>query len=151
MYVKTRTDSQRITGGSTDLPHPSVPGERPSPEPPPFVIMYPPPGAYKLIDTHILERAIREFAIPFVLDFFDLVRLVMEDIDLAINNLLFADALYDIASTQVHTDWVAAGSDFVMEALDFREGSLEAIPLRFVSVTTFGNGDRVFEDGVIIP
>ena len=82
--------------------------------------MQPPPGVCELIDTHILEGAVRELAVPLVLDLCNLARcLVVEDVDLAVDGLLFPDALYDVAGTQVHGDWVAAGSDFVVEALDF--------------------------------
>ena len=114
--------------------------------------MQPPPRVCKLIDTYILERAIREFAIPLILNLCDLARrFVVEDVDLAVDSLLFADALYDVAGTQVHTNWVATGCDFVVETLNFRKGSLEAIPLRFVLLATYGFGDRVFEDALIIP
>lgn len=100
MYVKACTESHRITGGSTNLPHPSIPSEGPTPEQPPFVIMQPPPGVCKLIDTYIHEGAIRELAIPLVLDLCDLACiLVVKDVDLAVNGLLFADALYDVAGT----------------------------------------------------
>ena len=82
--------------------------------------MQPPPGIHNLINTHILYGAIRQLAIPFVLHLCDLARcLVIEDVDLAVDGLLFADALHHIAGTQVHANWVAAGSDFVMEAFDF--------------------------------
>ena len=113
--------------------------------------MQPPPGARKLINTHILEGAIRELAIPLIFDLCNLAHVINEDVDLAVNDLLFTDALYDVAGTQVHGDWVAGGSDFMMEALDLRKGSLEAVPLRFVSLAAFGYGDRVFEDGVVSP
>lgn len=82
----------------------------------------------------------------------DLVRiLVIEDIDLAIDGLLFAEELYHVAGTQVHGDWIAAGSDFVVEALDFREDLRETIPLSFVSLAAFGYGNGVFKSGVVIP
>ena len=112
--------------------------------------MKPPPGARQLIETHILEGAIRQLAIPLVLDLCDLARLV-EDVDLAVDGLLFADALDDVAGPQVHGDRVAAGRDFVVEALDFRKRGLQAVPLRFVSLAACGDGDGVFEYGVIGP
>ena len=150
--LRPLTKPHRMAGGSTNLPHPSIPSERPTPEQPPLVIMQPPPRVRKLIDTHILEGAIRELAVPLVLDLCDLTRrLVVEDIDLAVDGLLLADALDDVAGTQVHGDWVAAGCDFVVEALDFREGGLEAIPLRFVLLAAYGFGDGVFEDALIVP
>ncbi len=114
--------------------------------------MQPPPRVHELVDTHILEGAIRELAIPFVLDLCDLARrLVIEDVDLAVDGLLFPDALYDVAGTQVHGDGVAAGRDFVVETLDFGEGGLEAIPLRFVLLAAYSFGDGVFEDAFVVP
>ena len=114
--------------------------------------MQPPPGIRKLVDTHILEGAIGQFAIPLVLQLCDLARrLVVEDVDLAVDGLLLADALDDVAGAQVHGDGVAAGRDFVVETLDFREGGLEAIPLRFVLLAADGFGDGVFEDAVVRP
>ena len=114
--------------------------------------MQPPPGIDKLIDTHILKRAIRELAIPLILNLCDLARrLVIEYVDLAVDGLLFANAFYDVAGTQVHSDWVTTGSDFVMQALDFRESSLEAIPLRFILLAAYGFGDGVLEDTLVVP
>ena len=81
--------------------------------------MHPPPGVDKLIDTHILEGAIRELAIPFVLNLCDLpCSLVVEDVDPAGYGLLFANALYDVAGTQVHSDGIATGCHFVVETLN---------------------------------
>ena len=141
-----------ITGGSTNLPHPGIPRQGPTPEQPPFVIMQPPPGIDELIDTHILKGAIRELAIPLILNLCDLARrLVVENVDLAVDGLLFANAFYDIAGTQVHSNWVTAGSDFMMQALDFRKSGLEAIPLRFILLAADGFGNRVLEDTLVIP
>ena len=152
MYVTTPTDLHIITGGSTNLPRPGIPRQGPTPEQPPFVIVQPPPGIDKLIDTHILKGAIRELAIPLILNLCDFARrLVIENVDLAIDGLLFANAFYDVAGTQVHCDWVTAGSDFVMQALDFRESGLEAIPLRFILLAAYSFGDRVLEDTLVVP
>ena len=152
MYVRTPTKLHIITGGSTNLPQPGIPCQGPTPEQPPFVIMQPPPGIDKLIDTHILKGAVRELAIPLILNLCDLARrLVVEDVDLAVDGLLFANAFYDVAGTQVHSDWVTARSDFMMQALDFRESGLETIPLRFILLAAYGFGDRVLEDTLIVP
>lgn len=152
MFVKTPTKFHRVTGGSTNLPHPGIPSEGPTPEQPSFVIMHPPPGIDKLIDTHILDRAIRELAVPLVLNLCDLARhLVVEDVDLAVDGLFFANALHDVAGAQVHRNWITAGSYFMVETLDFRESGLEAIPLGFILLAAFGFGDRVFKDTLIIP
>ena len=114
--------------------------------------MQPPPRIYKLIDTHICEAAIWELSIPLVLDLCNLARVfVVEDVDLAVHDLLFTNALHNVACTQVHRNRVAGGCDFVMEALDLGEGSLEAIPLSWVLTTACCLGNRVFEDGLIIP
>ena len=146
------TELHVFTGGSTDLPHPGIPRQGPAPEQPSFVIMQPPPGIDKLIDTHVLKGAIRELAIPLILDLCDLARrLVIENVDLAVNGLFFANAFYDVAGTQVHSNWVTAGSDFVMQALDLRESGLEAIPLRFILLAAYGFGDRVLENTLVIP
>lgn len=114
--------------------------------------MQPPPRAYEVVDTHILEGAVRELAVPFVLDLCDLARrLVVEDVDFAVDGLLFPDALDDVARTQVHGDGVTAGGDFVVEALDFGEGGLQAVPLGFVLLAADGFGDGVFEDARVVP
>ena len=152
MYATTPTKLHIITGGNTDLPHPGIPRQRPTPEQPPFVVMQPPPGIDKLIDTHILKGAIRELAIPLILNLCDFARrLVVENVDLAVDGLLFANAFYDVAGTQVQPYWVTAGSDFVMQALDFRESGLEAIPLRFILLAAYSFGDRVLEDTFVVP
>ena len=141
-----------LAAGSTNLPHPRVPRKRPAPEQPALVIMQPPPRAYEVVDTHILEGAVRELAVPFVLDLCDLARrLVVEDVDFAVDGLLFPDALDDVARTQVHGDGVTAGGDFVVEALDFGEGGLQAVPLGFVLLAADGFGDGVFEDARVVP
>ena len=114
--------------------------------------MQPPPGIDKLIDTHILKGAVRELAIPLVLNLCDLTRrLIIENVDLAVDGLLFTNAFYDVTGTQVHCNWVTAGSDFVMQALDFRKSGLETIPLRFILLAAYGFGDRVLEDTLIVP
>ena len=74
----------------------------------------------------------------------------MEYVDLAVYDLLWAH-LHNVACTQVHRDWVAGGGDFVVEALDLGEGSLEAIPLSWVLSAPCGRGNRVYKDGLIIP
>ena len=90
--------------------------------------MYPPPGTKQLLDTHILERAVRELTVPLVLYLCDLAsRLVVEDQDLAIDDLLLAETLDNVAGLEVHTDGVAAISDFVMETLNLGEGRLQSI------------------------
>ena len=144
--------SHHIAGGSTNLPYPRIPRERPAPEQPPLVIMNPPPRANNMVDTHILEGAVRELAVPLVLDLCDLARrLVVEDVDLAVDGLLFADTLDDVTRAQVHGDRVAARGDFVVEALDFGEGGLQAVPLGFVLLAADGFGDGIFEDALIVP
>lgn len=90
--------------------------------------MYPPPRTKELANTYIREAAIWEIAIPLVLNLRDLAgRLVVEDLDLAVDDLLLADHLDDVASLQIHADGVTAVGDFVTEALDLLEGGLESI------------------------
>ena len=152
MDVKTPAKVHHIIDGSTNLPHPGIPCKGPTPEQPSFVIMQPPPGIDKLINTHILKGAIRELAIPLVFNLCDLAsRFVIEDVDLAVNGLFLANAFYNVACTQVHPNWVTTGSHFVVEALNFGEGGLEAVPLRFVLLAAYGFGDRVLEDTLVIP
>ena len=113
---------------STHLPPPGVPRKAPGPPCPALDIVYPPPGTKQLLDTHILERAVRELTIPLVLHLCDLAsRLVVEDQDLAVDDLLLAETLDNIAGLEVHADGVAAISDFVVETLNFREGRLQSI------------------------
>ena len=81
--------------------------------------MEPPPGIDELIETHILQGAIRELAIPLILNLCDLPRrLVVENVDLAVDRLLFLNTLHDVAGPQVQSDWVASRRHFMMEALD---------------------------------
>ena len=87
--------------------------------------MYPPPRTKQLLYTHILERAIRQLTIPLVLHLCDLAcRLVVEDQNLAVDDLLFADTLDDVAGLEVHADGVATISNFVVKTLNFGEGGL---------------------------
>ena len=114
--------------------------------------MQPPPRIYKLIDTHFCDAIIWDITIPQVLDFCNQARIfVVVYIDLAIYDLLHATDLHDVAGTQVDSDWVATGGNFVVEALDLGEGSLEAIPLSRVLSAPSGRGNRVFKDGLIVP
>ena len=114
--------------------------------------MQPPPRIYKLIDTHILEAVIVATAIPQVVDFCDQARVfVVEYLNLAIYDFLHATDLHNVAGTQIHSDWVATGGNFVVEALDLGEGSLEAIPLSSVLSTPCGRSNRVYEGGLVIP
>ena len=118
----------RKANDSTHLPPPGVPCKTPGPPCPALDIVYPPPGTEQLLDTHILERAVWELTIPLVLHFRDLAsRLVVENQDLAIDDLLFAEALDNVAGLEVHTNGVAAISDFVVETFDFRKGGLQPV------------------------
>ena len=141
-----------IRDSGTNLPHPGVPRKRPTPEQPTLIIVQPPPRIYKLIETHICETFIWELAIPLVFDFCNQARVfVVEYVDLAIYDLLHATDLHNVAGTQVHSDRVATGGNFVVEALDLGEGSLEAIPLSRVLSAPCGRGNWVYEGGLIIP
>ena len=114
--------------------------------------MHPPPGIKHSIGTHILNRTIRQFPIPLILHLRDLPRrIIIKDINFAVNSLLLIDALYDITGPQIHGDGVSAGSDFVMETLDLGEGGLQTVPLGFVLLATDGFGDGVFESAIVGP
>ena len=114
--------------------------------------MQPPPRTTQLLRTHICERAIRQLSIPLILNLRDLPhRLVIEDIDLAVNGLLFFDTLDDIACAHVHADGVTGRCDFMVETLDLGEGGLETVPLWLVLLAAFGFGDGVFERPIVIP
>lgn len=90
--------------------------------------MQPPPRARELAEAYRREAAVRQLAVPLVLHLGDLPRrLVVEDQDLAVDDLFLADALDDVAVLQVHADGVSAVGDFVVETLDFGEGGLEAV------------------------
>ncbi len=39
----------------------------------------------------------------------------------------------------------------MVETLDFGEGGLEAIPLRFVLLAAYGFGYGIFEDAFVVP
>ena len=70
--------------------------------------MDPPPWIEQLVDTHICESAVRELAIPLVLNLRDLpAGFIIEDVDLAVDGLFFTDALDDIASSQIQADGIA--------------------------------------------
>jgi hypothetical protein len=52
-----------------------------------------------LIDTYILYETFRKLVVQFVFDLDDFANnLVVEDVDLAVDNLLFADSLHDVTS-----------------------------------------------------
>ena len=114
--------------------------------------MHPPPRVEQLIETHIFEARIRQFAIPLVLYLRNFGRsLVIEDLNLAVDDLLFADALHDIASTKIHLNGVAGGGDFMVQTLNFTEDGLQTVPLRLVLLAAFGFGDWVLEGSIICP
>lgn len=93
--------------------------------------MHPPPRRQQLSNrTYIREGTIWQLPIPLVLDLGDLASgFVVEDVDLAADGLLFVDALHDVAGLQVHTDWVAAVGDFVVETFNLGEGGLKSVLL----------------------
>jgi len=81
----------------TFLPLIHVPSEAPAPPRPTPRVIYPPPGTEYLIDTYILYETFRKLAVQFVFDLGDFASsLVVEDVDLAVDSLLFADSLHDV-------------------------------------------------------
>ena len=90
--------------------------------------MYPPPQTEKLLNTHILETAIRQLSVPLILNLCNLPGcLVIEDVDFAVDGLFLADSFCNVAGLEVHLDGVAGTGNFVVEALDFFEGGLETV------------------------
>jgi len=93
----------------------------------------------------------------------------VEDVDLAGDGGLFADALDLVQRGHVQLDGVAGGGDAVVFALDFGEGGLEAVlwvsvrgescmlyyrttyPLRLEFAPALCDGDGVAEDSIILP
>jgi hypothetical protein len=68
----------------------------------------------------------------------------------AVDDLLFADALDLVPVAQVHGYGVAGGGHVEGEALNLREGGLQAVPLRLVLFAAFGFDEGVGEDGVVL-
>ena len=80
------------------LPPPHFPGEAPSPPEPSLSVMQPPPWTEKFAETYILECAVGEIPIPFVLDLGDLpCRLIIVYHDLAVDGLFLVDTLDNVA------------------------------------------------------
>ena len=82
--------------------------------------------------AYICDAGVGEVAVPLVFDACDFAVLV-EDVDLAADGRLFADALDLVHGGHVHLDGVAGGGDAVGLALDLGEGGLEAVLCRSVS------------------
>ena len=153
----------------THLPPPHPPGERPQPKCPPLAVVKPPPGTEQLPETYILERAVREISVPFILNLCDLAGgLVVANDNLAADGLFLADALDDIAGLQVHVDGVTTIGDLMVQTLNLGECCLEAVlgmmlvtdsecgkasayPLRLGLLAACCYCKGVFECGVILP
>lgn len=76
--------------------------------------------------TYIGDAGVRQLAVPLVLDALDLAA-VREDVDLAVDRRLLADALDFVARGEVHRDGVAGRGHVVRFALDLGEGGLQAV------------------------
>ena len=77
--------------------------------------MQPPPSTKELLSTHIFEGAVRQLAVPLILNFGDLsCALVIEDVNLTVNGLLLVDALDDISRTHVQANRISSSSNFVV-------------------------------------
>lgn len=79
-----------------------------------------------VVFAYICYAGVGKLAVPLVLDAGDLAVLV-EDVDLAVDGRLFADALDLVESAHVHLNGVAGGCDAVGLALDLGKGALEAV------------------------
>lgn len=79
-----------------------------------------------VVFAYICDAGVGQLAVPLVLDASDLAVLV-EDVDLAVDGGLFADALDFVESAHVQLNGVAGGEDAVGFALDLGEGALQAV------------------------
>lgn len=96
-------------------------------------IVQPPPGAKDLDKTYIDEAAVGELARPLVLDFHNLITLLVGvDVDHAVDGLLDTHTLDRVARAELHADRVTGADDLVTETLDLREDGLEAVLCRVV-------------------
>jgi len=83
----------------TFLPLIHVSSEALAPSRPTPRVIYSSSETKYLIDTYILYGTFRKLVVQFVFDLDDFANnLVVEDVDLAVNNLLFADSLHDVTS-----------------------------------------------------
>ncbi len=90
--------------------------------------MHPPPRTEQLAETYINKTAIGQLAVPLVLNLRNLPRrLVVEDVDLAVNDLLLAEQLDDISRLEIHADGIAGVGDFMAKTFDFFKGTLKAV------------------------
>lgn len=161
----------------THLPPPHIPSQTPAIPRPPFGAPQPQQRTrQETQNTYVRKGAVRQLAVPFILDAGDFPRGgVVEDPDLAGDGLFLADALDDVAGAHVEPDRVAAVGDFGVETLDFGKGGLESVlwggleygglvsclemhdfgwglyPLRLVLLPASGYGEGIFEDGVVGP
>jgi hypothetical protein len=131
-------------------PRPRPPHQTPQPKRPCPRIIKPPPDGKNLCPTCLRENALWELIIPFVFHRRNLPRRVRVDIHDAVDDLFFADAFDFIPVAKVHGYRVTRGGHVEGESLDFRECSLQAIPLCLVLFAAFGFGEGVGEEGVVL-
>lgn len=108
------------------------------------------PPTQRAQKTDLRDLSFWKLTVPFVLDFGDLVAFGVDQ-DFAVDGLLLADALDHVSCLEVHFDGVAGARNLVVQALDFRESGLKAVPLRLELLAALGNGQRVREGGIIFP
>lgn len=90
--------------------------------------MDPPPRTEQLLNTYVLESAIWQLAIPFVLNLCDLSGvLIVEDVDSAGDGLLLVDALGNVPSLQIHANGIASTDNFMVKTLNLGKGGLKTI------------------------
>lgn len=135
---------------SPHQPRPRPPYKTPRPERPCKHIIEPPSDAENLNPTCLCECALWQFVIPPITHHADLSCGIGMDLDFTGNRRLFSNTFDLVSRLQVHSDRVSGRCHFLVEALDFREGRLEAIPLWFILLATFGISDRVLEDGIVL-
>ena len=140
------------TCGNTHLPPECIPGEAPAPPCPAFCVVYPPPRTKQLVDTHICEGAIRQLAVPFVLNFGNFAcGFIIEYVHFAVNRLLFSDAFHNVTSSEVQTNRITRRGNLMMKPFDLGESGLQAVPLWFVLLAASSYCDWVFKDTLVFP
>ena len=69
----------------------------------------------------------------------------------AANHLFLTYAFDDIARLEIHQHRIPRVRNFVVQALDLREGLLQTVPLRCIAITPGRNGEWVGEGCVVAP
>lgn len=112
--------------------------------------MRPPAHGKHLLPTCLCKHALGQSPVPPVLHHANLAVGRGVDLDDALDGLFFVDALDDVAGLEIQGDGVSARGDGVVQALDFAECRLQAVPLCLVLLAALGVCDVVLEDCVVL-